>query len=212
MSKKDHTPVTRKHVIALCAITATLCAGSSASYAQTGQPQTVTQTLKTHTASTKTGNQPLANTSGKASIFIGSAAEYAQLEAAAQAEADAIAAQKAEAAAYAALTNRERLYKIALTQVGMYGDCTWFVEKALSTLYGTAIPDLGPTQFGQYGTVFTNPADVLPGDIMMRNGHVAIYAGEGQAAQGGFGWPGGISVISNYSGSPTEYSQFVRVN
>ncbi len=95
----------------------------------------------------------------------------------------------------------------ALNLVGMPGDCTAFAEQTLRNL-GYSVPDLGPMQFGGYGTVFSDPSQVQPGDIMMRGNHVAIYAGGGLAAQGGIG---GTSVLSSISGDPFSYALFVRV-
>jgi cell wall-associated NlpC family hydrolase len=56
--------------------------------------------------------------------------------------------------------------------------------------------------------VFSDPDQVQPGDIMMRGNHVAIYAGNGLAAQGGIG---GTSVLTSISADPHSYALFVRV-
>jgi cell wall-associated NlpC family hydrolase len=63
-------------------------------------------------------------------------------------------------------------------------------------------------EFGQFGTVFYDASAIQPGDIMMRGGHVAIYAGNGMTVQGGFGF-GGV-VLNSWEG-PANYSAFVRV-
>jgi cell wall-associated NlpC family hydrolase len=95
----------------------------------------------------------------------------------------------------------------ALALVGTPGDCTAFVEQTLRNM-GYTVGDLGPMQFGGYGTVFTDPSQIQPGDIMMRGGHVAIYAGPGLAAEGGIG---GMSYLTPIASDPNTYAQFVRV-
>lgn len=94
----------------------------------------------------------------------------------------------------------------ALALVGTPGDCTAFVETILRNM-GYQVGDLAPMQFGSYGATFTDPSQVQPGDIMMRGGHVAIYAGDGLAAHGGLSW--GTSGIT--PSAPTSYAVFVRV-
>jgi cell wall-associated NlpC family hydrolase len=99
------------------------------------------------------------------------------------------------------------LVNSALKYLGSGWDCTYLVEQALRDL-GYSVPDLGPMQFGSYGTVFHDPSAVQAGDIMMRGGHVAIYAGNGMTVQGGFGFGG---VVLNKWDGPSSYSAFVRV-
>ena len=91
--------------------------------------------------------------------------------------------------------------------IGARWDCTALVEQALRDL-GYEVGDLAPMQFGSYGTVFYDPAEVQAGDIMMRGGHVAIYAGDGMTLQGGYGF-GGV-VLNSWEG-PSSYAAFVRV-
>lgn len=105
------------------------------------------------------------------------------------------------------IRSNSALLNAALNLIGMPGDCTAFVEQALRDI-GYSVPDLGPMQFGGYGTVFSDPDQVQPGDIMMRGNHVAIYAGNGLAAQGGIG---GTSVLTSISADPHSYALFVRV-
>ena len=93
----------------------------------------------------------------------------------------------------------------ALKYVGAYWDCTMLVEQALRDL-GYQVGDLGPMQFGQFGTVFNDPSQVQPGDIMMRGGHVAIWAGDGMSVQGGFGFNG---VVYNSWEGPANYTAFL---
>ena len=100
------------------------------------------------------------------------------------------------------------LINSAMKYLGTYWDCTMLVEQALRDL-GHSVPDLAPTSFGGYGTVFYDPSQVQAGDIMMRNGHVSIYAGDGMAIHGGFGF-GGV-VYTNWDSNPSGYSSFVRV-
>jgi cell wall-associated NlpC family hydrolase len=99
------------------------------------------------------------------------------------------------------------LVNSAMKYVGQYWDCTYLVEQALRDL-GYSVPDLAPMQFGQFGTVFYDPSQVQAGDIMMRGGHVAIYAGDGMSVQGGFGFGG---VVYNQWEGPQNYSAFVRI-
>jgi cell wall-associated NlpC family hydrolase len=95
----------------------------------------------------------------------------------------------------------------SLKYVGLSGwDCTKLVEQSLRDL-GYSVGDLGPMGFGGYGTVFYDASLIQPGDIMMRSGHVAIYAGGGMAVQGGYS---GLNVVFN-GASPSSYSSFVRV-
>lgn len=98
------------------------------------------------------------------------------------------------------------LVSSASKYIGMYLDCTAVVEQALRDL-GYGIGDVGPTGFGSVGAVFTDPSQVQAGDIMMRGGHVAIYAGDGMTIQGGFGW-GGVVYVDD---SPNNYYSFVRL-
>ena len=100
------------------------------------------------------------------------------------------------------------LINSAMKYIGMGWDCTMLVEQALRDL-GHSVPDLGPTGFGGYGTVFYDPSQVQAGDIMMRNGHVAIYAGDGMAIHGGFGF-GGV-VYTNWDANPAGFYSFVRI-
>jgi cell wall-associated NlpC family hydrolase len=99
------------------------------------------------------------------------------------------------------------LVNSALKYLGYNWDCTALVEQALRDL-GYQVSDLAPMQFGQYGTVFYDPNQVQPGDIMMRGGHVAIYAGDGYSVQGGFGFGG---VVYNQWEGPNNYAAFVRL-
>jgi hypothetical protein len=96
----------------------------------------------------------------------------------------------------------------AIKYLGQNWDCTMLVEQALRDL-GYSVPDLGPMQFGAYGIVFNDPSQVQAGDIMMRNGHVAIYAGNGMAVHGGFGF-GGV-VYTSWDADPHGFYQFVRI-
>lgn len=99
------------------------------------------------------------------------------------------------------------LLNAALSLIGMSGDCTMLVESALRKI-GFQVGDEGPMGFGKFGTVFYDPAQVQPGDIMMRGGHVAIYAGNGLAAHGGIGYQ---SYLMAGDSQPSRYVAFVRV-
>ena len=87
----------------------------------------------------------------------------------------------APAAAPAAGGVNATLLSMAYGQIGITQDCTAMVEKALNAA-GIPVGDIGPTAFLKYGQVVANP---LPGDIIVQSGHVAIYAGNGQAISGG---------------------------
>ena len=105
------------------------------------------------------------------------------------------------------IASNSALLSAALSLVGMSGDCTMIVESALRLL-GYQAGDLAPMGFGGYGTVFSDPSQVQPGDIMMRGGHVAIYAGPGLAVSGGIGF---MSYLTPIASNPAEYVSFVRV-
>ena len=105
------------------------------------------------------------------------------------------------------IASNSALLSAALSLVGMSGDCTMLVESALRLL-GDQVGDLGPMGFGGYGTTFYDPSQVQPGDIMMRGGHVAIYAAPGLAVQGGIGY---MSYLTSVASNPAEYQAFVRV-
>lgn len=94
----------------------------------------------------------------------------------------------------------------AMKYLGYGWDCTMLVEQALRDM-GHSVPDLGPMDFGVYGTSFSDPSQVQPGDILMRYGHVAIYAGNGMVMQGGYG---GQGVVYN-AGYPESFTVFVRL-
>ena len=105
------------------------------------------------------------------------------------------------------IPSNSALLSAALSLVGMSGDCTMLVESALRLL-GHQVGDLAPMGFGGYGTVFSDPSQVQPGDIMMRGGHVAIYAAPGLAVSGGIGF---MSYLTSVASNPAEYVSFVRV-
>lgn len=87
----------------------------------------------------------------------------------------------APAAAPAAGGINATLLAVAYGQIGITQDCTAVVEKALNAA-GIPVGDIGPTAFLKYGKVVADPQ---PGDMIVQSGHVAIYAGNGQAISGG---------------------------
>ena len=87
----------------------------------------------------------------------------------------------APAAAPAAGGVNATLLSVAYGQIGITQDCTAMVEKALNAA-GIPVGNIGPTAFLKYGKVVAAPQ---PGDIIVQSGHVAIYAGNGQAISGG---------------------------
>lgn len=99
------------------------------------------------------------------------------------------------------------LLAAAKAQLGTWQDCTALVEKSLRTL-GYSVGDLAPMGFGSYGIVV--PAEgAQPGDIMMRWGHVAIYAGDGVAIHGGYN--GTTVEVGGAGSSPYDYSVIIRL-
>ena len=113
---------------------------------------------------------------------------------------------RSQIAAQSLPASNSAIVNAAMRYIGMYWDCTALVEQSLRDL-GYQVGDLAPMSFGPYGTVFYDPSQVQAGDIMMRPGHVSLYAGDGMSVQGGFGWGGVV-----YTGdSPNRYTAFVRV-
>jgi hypothetical protein len=96
-------------------------------------------------------------------------------------QAAAPAAAPAPAAVPAAGGANATLLSAAYGQVGITQDCTAMVEKALGAA-GIPVGNIGPAAFLKYGKVVATPQ---PGDIIVQSGHVAIYAGNGQAVSGG---------------------------
>ncbi|HSO92074.1 MAG TPA: hypothetical protein VLR70_13075 [Arthrobacter sp.] len=92
-----------------------------------------------------------------------------------------VQAAPAPAAAPAAGGANGTLLAVAYGQIGITQDCTAVVEKALNAA-GIPVGDIGPMAFMNYGKVVADPQ---PGDIIVQSGHVAIYAGNGQAISGG---------------------------
>lgn len=106
-------------------------------------------------------------------------AEKAAAAEAAKAEAEAKAAEAAAANAdrYQAIANA------AIAQIGVNQDCTMLVTNALRAVginfHGA------PAKYLSLGPTTNNP---VPGDIIVYQGHVAIYIGNGRAIHGG--WDG----------------------
>jgi hypothetical protein len=98
------------------------------------------------------------------------------------------------------------LLAAARAQIGINQDCTALVQNALRML-GYSVGNLAPMGFASFG-VQIHPSQAQPGDIMMRGGHVAIYAGNGVAVHGGFG---GSTVETSIDGSPYSYAVIVRI-
>ena len=104
------------------------------------------------------------------------------------------------------LPGNQGLLGAALAQIGWAEDCTALIENALRAI-GYEVPDLGPMQFMQYG-VQVDPSQIQPGDIMIRPGHAAIYAGDGMAVHGGFG---GSVVLTSTDSDPFGYFATIRI-
>lgn len=106
-------------------------------------------------------------------------------------------------------TGAAGLLAAARAQIGDTQDCTALVERALRAI-GYSVGDLGPEQFGQYGTIIP-ASEAKAGDIMMRPGHVAIYSGDGtnhSAVHGG--WGGNQTVETVWDANPADYT-IVRI-
>ncbi|MDO4241352.1 MAG: hypothetical protein Q4C71_02325 [Microbacteriaceae bacterium] len=106
------------------------------------------------------------------------------------------------------------LVAAARAQIGVYQDCTDLVQNSLAAVglfkrRDQGGYDLGPMDFARFGTRI-NPADAQPGDIMMRGGHVAIYAGNGRGVHGG--WTNGSTVEAGGNiSNPAAYAIVVRL-
>ena len=96
------------------------------------------------------------------------------------------------------------LIEAAESQLGQGQDCTALVERALRAI-GVNVGDVGPMGFASLGTQ-VSADQAQAGDIMMRNGHVAIYLGDNMAVHGGYN---GTTV--NAPANPYEYAVIVRL-
>ena len=117
-----------------------------------------------------------------------------------------------------ASTTAQRLVDAALSQLGTTQDCTDLVQNSLAAIGMTTRRDAGgydygPQGFNGFGTVVTD-GSIRPGDIMERDGHVAIFLGyqDGQptAIHGGFN--GDQTVVSHVDADPAGYSTIVRLS
>lgn len=95
----------------------------------------------------------------------------------------------------------------ARAQLGWGQDCTALVENALRAV-GYRVGDLSPWGFVSLGRVVPH-GEALPGDLLVRGGHVAVYAGGGVAVHGGFN---GSTVESSVDGDPWGYAVVVRLS
>lgn len=95
-----------------------------------------------------------------------------------------------EASAGSQDTSRyQAIANAALAQVGVYQDCTMLVTNSLRAV---GINFHGwPQEYLSLGPVTSNP---VPGDIIVYQGHVAIYIGDGMAVHGG--WMGNQTKVS----------------
>lgn len=78
----------------------------------------------------------------------------------------------------------------ALAQVGVNQDCTMLVTNSLKAV-GISFHGW-PYQYASLGSWTDSP---VPGDIIIYQGHVAVYIGNGQAVHGG--WLGTTTVVSS---------------
>lgn len=102
--------------------------------------------------------------------------------------------------------NSSSLLAAARSQIGWAQDCTALVENALRAL-GYSVGDLGPMGFAGLG-VNVPVSEARAGDILVRGGHVAVYAGGGVAVHGGFN---GTTVETSIDGDPSGFWVAVRL-
>lgn len=82
----------------------------------------------------------------------------------------------------------DRIAQAALAQIGVNQDCTMLVTNSLKAV---GIDFHGaPSAYLSLGPLTDNP---VPGDIIVYQGHVAIYIGDGQAVHGG--WNGYTTAV-----------------
>ena len=92
----------------------------------------------------------------------------------------------------------------ALSQIGVSQDCTMLVTNSLAA---AGISFHGwPEDYLSLGTVTSNP---VPGDIIVYQGHVAVYVGNGQAVHGG--WNGSTTVLTSVNCSQ-PFIAYVHIN
>lgn len=86
------------------------------------------------------------------------------------------------------LSGYDKIAQAALAQLGVAQDCTMLVTNSLKAVginfHGA------PAAYLSLGPMTDNP---VPGDIIVYQGHVAIYIGDGKAVHGG--WNGGTTAI-----------------
>lgn len=104
------------------------------------------------------------------------------------------------------LSSNSLLLTAARSQIGWAQDCTALVENALRAL-GYSVGDLGPMGFAGLG-LNVPVSEAQPGDILVRGGHVAVYAGGGVAVHGGFN---GTTVETSIDGNPSGFWIAVRL-
>lgn len=107
-------------------------------------------------------------------------------------------------------SKQDRIYQAALSQIGVYQDCTMLVTNSLRSV-GINFHDW-PIGYFSLGTQ-VSASEAVPGDLVYyANGgtgwaHIAVYAGNGQAIHGG--WNGNQTVLAsvNVGSGPV----FIRV-
>jgi len=95
---------------------------------------------------------------------------------------------------------------LARAQIGVAQDCTALVQNVLRGL-GLSVGNLGPMDFARFG-VRVPLSEARAGDLLLRPGHVAVYAGNGVAVHGGFS---GSTVETSIDGSPYGFVLAIRV-
>lgn len=112
---------------------------------------------------------------------------------------------------------QQTILAYAQSQVGTSGiDCTDFVQNALAAAGLTTSRfdggyDYGPMGFAVFGTAI-DPSQAQPGDLLLKEGHVGIYAGNGMAYHGGWNGKADVVAYTNVQADPYGYAMVIRVN
>ena len=91
----------------------------------------------------------------------------------------------------------DAIVSAAMSLIGQHMDCTMLVTLALQRATGIYFHGW-PADYANFpGAVQTTLENAVPGDILIYDGHVAIYAGNGSAVHGG--WCGDNVALASVS-------------